>query len=151
MISFKTFLAEIAVDPAMSLPVVPKPLGRSSSKIVHGESDPSHAVVPLVVHPKHLEMFGDMDLEGTPWARGQAAGVLERLMGQPRDGGLLAVNISNSEAASLKSMMDGIVSDSEKVMGSGAAHDVKDEAMRWIVAANAMLKSLRNGLGTANV
>lgn len=104
----------------------------------------------LVVHPKYVEPFGELDGE-VPWAHRQAVGVLDRLMGQPKDGGLLAVKISNSEAASLKSYLDLIVSDSEKVMGSGAAGEVKDDAMRWSAIANAILRSLKNAIGTATV
>lgn len=141
---------EIAVNPSMTLPAAGRVPRSSSSKIVHGESDPSHSVMTLVVHPKYVDMFGDMDGE-VPWAHRQAVGVLGRLMDQPRDGGLLAVKISNSEAASLKSYMDSIISDSERVMGSGDAGEVKDEAIRWIAAANAILRSLKNAVGTANV
>lgn len=149
MISFRTFL-EIAVDPSLELPSAGRVPRSSSSKIVQGESDPSQAVMTLVVHPKYMEMFRDLD-GSVPWAHRQAVGVLERLLDQPQDGGLLAVGISNSEAASLKSHMDSIISDSEKMMGSGVSGGVKDEAMRWSAAANAILRSLRNAVGTANV
>lgn len=149
MISFRTFL-EIAVDPSLAAPAMTQTQRSSSSKIVHGESDPSHAVMTLVVHPKYVDMFKDMG-EEVPWAHRQAVGVLGRLMDQPRDGGLLAVRISNSEAASLKSYMDSIISDSERVMGSGVSGEVKDEAMRLSASANVILRSLRNAIGTANV
>ena len=134
----------------MAIPSVSPSPRRSPSKIVHGESDPSHSVMTLVAHPKHVEMFGELDGE-VPWIHRQGVEVLRRLMDQPRDGGPLAVGISNSEAASLKSLMDSIISDSEKVMGSDAVGEVKDEAMRWSAAANAMLNSLKNATAPSNV
>jgi hypothetical protein len=150
MMSFRSFLAEISLNPSAVAPSVVSDNSRGSiSKIVPRESDPSRAVIPLVIHPKHLELFGELEGGGFGREGKIALAVLERLKDQPRDGGLLTTNVSNSEAAGLRAMMARMVSDSEKVMGSGADHSVKDEAMRWMSSANAFLRALENGLKVA--
>ena len=118
--------------------------------MVHSEDDPSHKIIPLAVHPKAISMF--RDLEGgqdAPWSHRAGVGVLDRLMSQPEDGGMLFAMISNSEAESLRSFIETIIRDSQMVMASKAGQSIKDDAVRWVASGEALLRALDRAVRTA--
>lgn len=147
MTTFKKFLAEIAVNQDLTPLVATQSLPRKKSGMVHSEDDPSHGVIPLVVHRSLLDPIGDLG-----YADGKhkpALDALRRLAEQPVDGGLLMVNISNVEADSLRSLANMLISDSQRMMASKMNSSMKDEAIRWSAWGEGMLRSLENGLRMA--
>jgi hypothetical protein len=148
MISFGKFL-EIAINSDMAPPDVFNP-GRASTSKVHAEDDPKHKIMPFVIHPRMIgpmeEVVGMRGME----KYGVAVKVLERILDQPRDGGMLVVAISNLESDSLSRMGSEFIKDSEKVMASRVGDSMRDEAMRWISFGNDLLRSVKNGVDAAS-
>lgn len=145
MTSFRKFLSEIAVNADLGGPTVTGKTMRPGRGL--GVDVDAQRIIPLVVHQKHLAMFRNLDMHGYPK---EATEVLGRLMSQPSDGGMAMVNISNSEAESLRSMMRSFVDESERVMAGNATHGVKDDAFVWISSANAIVGAIRNGMAAAS-
>ena len=145
MTSFRKFL-EIAVSSDLTIPSVKS--SRNSAAKVHSEDDPSHKIIPFVVHPKMIEPMEEMLRMGSKHS--QAIGVFERVLEQPRDGGMLIVNISNLEASDIDQMGSELVSDSERVMSHPFGGSIKDDAMKWISFGNNLKKSVQNGIRAAS-
>lgn len=145
MTSFRKFL-EIAVNSDMDIPSGFKSPRNPMAKI-HREDDPSHKIIPFVVHPKMIDPMEEILHKGGKHA--QALGVFERVLEQPRDGGMLMVNISNLEADDLNRMGLELVADSEKMMSSTLGGSIKDEAMKWLSFGNNLKRSVKNGIEAA--
>lgn len=146
MMSFREFM-EIAVASDLSAPDAGGS-GRRSRPGVHYEDDPSHKIIPFVVHPK---MIGPMEEILRMGGRGPAMGVFERILDQPRDGGMLMVNISNVEADDLDRLGSELINDSNRVMSSPMGGSMKDDAMKWISFGNNLKKSVGDGMRAATM
>lgn len=145
MMSFREFM-EIAVASSLSIPDMAGS-GRRSRPEVHSEDDPLHKIIPFVVHPK---MIGPMEEILRMGGRSPAIGVFERILDQPRDGGMLIVNISNVEADDLNRMGSELIDDSNRVMSSHMGRSMKDDAMKWISFGNNLKKSVGDGIKAAS-
>ena len=144
MMSFREFM-EIAIgyDTNFSSPAGPV---RRSWPVVPSDDDPAQKIIPFVAHPK---MIGPMEEILRMMGDRPAAGVFERILEQPRDGGMLVVNMSNREADDLDRMGSELVGDSNRVMSSNMGGSMKDEAIKWISFGNELKKSVKNGIEAA--
>jgi hypothetical protein len=146
MMSFREFM-EIAVGSDITFPSPAEPV-RRSWPIVPSEDDVSHKIIPFVVHPKMIEPMEEIlrMAENRPAAR-----VFKRILDQPRDGGMLAVNTSNLEAEDLDRMGAELINDSNRVMSSNMGGSMKDDAMKWISFGNNLKKSVEDGIKAATM
>lgn len=146
MISFGKFM-EIAANGGFDVPQGLVKKFKRKGSMVHKEDDPSHRIIPFVIHPKMMDFVDQVEKNQNYMKRhGAAMDVLRRLSEQPKDGGMLMVNISNYEAESLASLGRDIASDSEKVFSSKMAPRIKDMAMSWMSFGNHLMKAVQEGI-----
>lgn len=158
MTSFRNFL-EIAINSDMDPPKVFSSPRTNTSKIVHGEDDPSHGLIPFEVAPRlvpeMIESISKLDLDQQRKGYPRATVVLERLLNQfekTNDGGPLLVNISNLEADELVRLSNELTRHSKEVLSSKINYEsMKDEAMRWIAFGNNLRNIVKRGMANATM
>jgi hypothetical protein len=144
MKTFSEFLNEIAVNPDLAPPRTGMSFRPATGTI---PSDDSHAVIPLVMHPKTLSYLKELGDMGAP---PQAARLLRRFADQPSDGAPVAVNASNLEVSTLRDFATRMMSGSDSIFGREFGGEVKDDAIRGMSLANELLRMLERGESAAS-